>query len=200
MFPNSEMTGLEWLLPLMIIRAGLVSDVTLGGPGLPPRRHLDGPRPGDRRALDHHQRRGARLGLHLGARRPDLRLCPVDGRRARRLAWLRSSSATGCRGAGGRTRPLCGSWPAATFRVAAADAIEWGSRRLDIALPRPVLLAGGGGHLLCGAARRLACPPKLKTSFDPILGPVVTRNLNEGDHQAVAKQVRQVGFWVISNT
>ena len=40
-------------------------------------------------------------------------------------------------------------------------------------------------------------PAKLKTSFDPILGPVVARNLKVGDNQAVAKQVRQVGFWVI---
>ena len=39
--------------------------------------------------------------------------------------------------------------------------------------------------------------PKLKTSFDPILGPVIARNLKEGDKEAVAKQVRQVGFWVI---
>jgi O-antigen/teichoic acid export membrane protein len=41
-------------------------------------------------------------------------------------------------------------------------------------------------------------PSKLKTSFDPILGPVISRNLEEGDNAAVAKQVRQVGFWVIA--
>jgi len=40
-------------------------------------------------------------------------------------------------------------------------------------------------------------PAKLKTSFDPILGPVIARNLKDGDNEAVAKQVRQVGFWVI---
>ena len=38
----------------------------------------------------------------------------------------------------------------------------------------------------------------MKTSFDPILGPVISRNLEQGDKLAVAKQVRQVGFWVIA--
>ncbi len=41
-------------------------------------------------------------------------------------------------------------------------------------------------------------PSKLKTSFDPILGPVISRNLATGDKKAVAHQVRQVGFWVIA--
>ena len=41
-------------------------------------------------------------------------------------------------------------------------------------------------------------PAKLKTSFDPILGPVISRNIAAGNKQAVAKQVRQVGFWVIA--
>ena len=41
-------------------------------------------------------------------------------------------------------------------------------------------------------------PQKLKTSFDPILAPVVTQKLAEGDKAAVAKQVRQVGFWIIA--
>src|SRR4030095_11578768 len=41
-------------------------------------------------------------------------------------------------------------------------------------------------------------PQKLKTSFDPILGPVITQKLGEGDKAAVARQVRQVGFWIIA--
>jgi hypothetical protein len=41
-------------------------------------------------------------------------------------------------------------------------------------------------------------PQKLKTSFDPILGPVITQKLAENDRPAVAKQVRQVGFWIIA--
>ena len=38
----------------------------------------------------------------------------------------------------------------------------------------------------------------MKTSFDPILAPVITQKLAEGDKPAVARQVRQVGFWIIA--
>src|SRR3546814_3546634 len=41
-------------------------------------------------------------------------------------------------------------------------------------------------------------PQKLKTSFEPILGPVITRNLAEKRLGAVAAQVSQVGFWIIA--
>src|SRR3546814_2705262 len=41
-------------------------------------------------------------------------------------------------------------------------------------------------------------PQKLKTSFDPILGPVITRNLGEKNYSAIARQVSQVGFWIIA--
>ncbi|MBS0477121.1 MAG: lipopolysaccharide biosynthesis protein, partial [Proteobacteria bacterium] len=39
-------------------------------------------------------------------------------------------------------------------------------------------------------------PQKLKTSFEPILGPVITRNLKEQNYAAIALQVSQVGFWI----
>ncbi len=41
-------------------------------------------------------------------------------------------------------------------------------------------------------------PQKLKTSFDPILGPVITRNLQTRNYAEIAKQVGQVGFWIIA--
>lgn len=41
-------------------------------------------------------------------------------------------------------------------------------------------------------------PQKLKTSFEPILGPVLTRKLKEKDYAAIARQVCQVGFWIIA--
>src|SRR5690606_23086725 len=41
-------------------------------------------------------------------------------------------------------------------------------------------------------------PQKLKTSFEPILGPVITRNLKERNLPAIARQVSQVGFWIIA--
>jgi O-antigen/teichoic acid export membrane protein len=81
--------------------------------------------------------------------------------------------------------------------LAGADAIEWGSRRLDIAIlgqfvePRFV-----GVYYV--AQQVASLPQKLKTSFDPILAPVITQKLAEGDRAAVARQVRQVGFWIIA--
>jgi O-antigen/teichoic acid export membrane protein len=41
-------------------------------------------------------------------------------------------------------------------------------------------------------------PQKLKSSFDPILGPVITRNLQTRNYTEIAKQVGQVGFWIIA--
>jgi len=85
--------------------------------------------------------------------------------------------------------------------LAAADAIEWGSRRLDIAilgllLPKEVSAYYVGIYYVAQQVATL--PQKLKTSFDPILAPVITNRLAEGDRKAVARQVRQVGFWVIA--
>jgi O-antigen/teichoic acid export membrane protein len=81
--------------------------------------------------------------------------------------------------------------------LAAADAIEWGSRRLDIAI-LGLFVAPYWVGIYYIAQNVASLPAKLKTSFDPILAPVVTNKLAEGDLGAVAKQVRQVGFWVIS--
>jgi O-antigen/teichoic acid export membrane protein len=81
--------------------------------------------------------------------------------------------------------------------LAAADAIEWGSRRIDIAI-LGLFVAPYWVGIYYIAQNVASLPAKLKTSFDPILAPVITQKLSEGDLPAVAKQVRQVGFWVIS--
>jgi O-antigen/teichoic acid export membrane protein len=81
--------------------------------------------------------------------------------------------------------------------LAAADAIEWGSRRLDIAILGLFVGPYWVGVYYVGQ-QVASLPQKLKTSFDPILAPVITQKLAEGDRQAVAKQVRQVGFWIIA--
>jgi O-antigen/teichoic acid export membrane protein len=80
--------------------------------------------------------------------------------------------------------------------VAAADAVEWGSRRVDIAV-LGLFFAPAVVGIYYVAQQVASLPAKLKTSFDPILGPVISRNLADGDYASVAKQVRQVGFWVI---
>lgn len=79
--------------------------------------------------------------------------------------------------------------------LATADAIEWGTRRVDIAILG--LFAHPSTVGIYYVAQQVASlPQKLKTSFEPILGPVITRNLKERNYAAIAKQVCQVGFWI----
>lgn len=81
--------------------------------------------------------------------------------------------------------------------LAGADAIEWGSRRLDLAI-LGLFFSPAVVGVYYVAQQVASLPQKLKTSFDPILGPVITRNLAKGDTGAVAAQVAQVGFWIIA--
>ncbi len=81
--------------------------------------------------------------------------------------------------------------------LAAADAAEWGSRRLDLAILG--LFASPAVVGVYYIAQQVASlPQKLKTSFDPILGPVITRNLQTKQYGEIARQVGQVGFWIIA--
>lgn len=79
--------------------------------------------------------------------------------------------------------------------IAIADAIEWGTRRIDI-LILGFFAAPAAVGVYYVAQQVASLPQKLKTSFEPILGPVITRNLKEGNYSAIAKQVCQVGFWI----
>ncbi len=81
--------------------------------------------------------------------------------------------------------------------LAAADAIEWGSRRLDLAV-LGLFVSPATVGIYWAAQQVASLPQKLKTSFDPILAPVITRKLEEGDRPAVAQQVAQVGFWILA--
>ncbi len=81
--------------------------------------------------------------------------------------------------------------------LAAADGIEWGSRRVDLAILG--LFVGPATVGIYYVAQQLASlPQKLKTSFDPVLGPVITRNLETGNHSAVAAAICRAGFWIIA--
>ncbi|MBD8678081.1 lipopolysaccharide biosynthesis protein [Sphingomonas sp. CFBP 13720] len=81
--------------------------------------------------------------------------------------------------------------------LAGADAIEWGTRNVDRFILG--LLFGPAVVGVYYMAQQVASlPQKLKTSFDPVLGPVITHSLAQGDKAAVARQVRQVGFWIIT--
>jgi O-antigen/teichoic acid export membrane protein len=79
--------------------------------------------------------------------------------------------------------------------LAAADTIEWGTRRLDIFI-LGLFAAPVAVGIYYVAQQVASLPQKLKTSFEPILGPVLTRKLKEKDYAAIARQVCQVGFWI----
>lgn len=81
--------------------------------------------------------------------------------------------------------------------LAAADALEWGSRRLDLAV-LGLFVSPAVVGIYYVAQQVASLPQKLKTSFEPILGPVIARNLGDGNHAAIARQVSQVGFWIIA--
>ncbi|KLE32310.1 lipopolysaccharide biosynthesis protein [Aurantiacibacter gangjinensis] len=78
-----------------------------------------------------------------------------------------------------------------------ADGIEWSTRRVDIFILG--FFASPAAVAFYYMAQQIASlPQKLKTSFEPILGPVITKNLKEKNYGAIAQAVRQVGFWIIA--
>ena len=81
--------------------------------------------------------------------------------------------------------------------LAAADTVEWASRRVDLAVLGAFLPASFVG--IYYAAQQIATlPAKLKTSFEPVLGPAIVRKMAAGDRAGIAQQVRQVTYWIIA--
>ena len=81
--------------------------------------------------------------------------------------------------------------------LAAADTVEWASRRIDLAVLGAFVPAVYVG--IYYAAQQVATlPAKLKTSFEPVLGPAIVRRLAANDRAGIAKQVRQVTYWIIA--
>ena len=78
-----------------------------------------------------------------------------------------------------------------------SDAIEWGTRRVDIFI-LGLFAAPSAVGVYYVAQQVASLPQKLRTSFEPILGPVITRALRDKDYAAIARQVCQVGFWIIA--
>ncbi|MEX0341320.1 MAG: lipopolysaccharide biosynthesis protein, partial [Erythrobacter sp.] len=81
--------------------------------------------------------------------------------------------------------------------LATADAIEWGTRRVDIFI-LGLFAAPAAVGVYYIAQQVASLPQKLKTSFEPILGPVITKNLKTKNYEAIAKQICQVGFWIVA--
>ncbi len=83
----------------------------------------------------------------------------------------------------------------ANIPLAGADLADWGSRRLDV-----FILGRFFGSEVIGVyyvAQQIATlPQRLKTSFDPILAPLLTTSLAQGQRQVAAAHIRQTGFWI----
>jgi O-antigen/teichoic acid export membrane protein len=194
MFPNSQINGLDQLLPLIIFALAW-SDVALAALAY---RHNVAATVRARAVVEPWTISIAAGALYFYSTRDGLILSYVLSL----IAALVASIVPLIRSYG-----LPRGWsprPVELFHIArrnaplaAADAIEWGTRNVDraiIGLFFPPAIVG-----IYWVAQQIATlPQKLKTSFDPILGPVITQSLADGDKAAVAAQVRQVGFWIIA--
>ena len=194
MFPNSEVTGMEWMLPITVFALAW-SDISLAALAY---RHDVASTVRARAIVEPWTISIAAFVWAYISLRDGLiiayALSMVGALIASVIPLIRSY------GMPHGWKPDPGTlWALArrNLPVAAADAVEWGSRRVDIAV-LGLFFAPKVVGIYYVAQQVASLPSKLKTSFDPILGPVISRNLADGDRAAVARQVRQVGFWVIA--
>ncbi|MFQ3596598.1 MAG: oligosaccharide flippase family protein, partial [Sphingomonadaceae bacterium] len=81
--------------------------------------------------------------------------------------------------------------------VAGADVIDWSSRRIDLfILGRFASAEVVGIYYVAQQIASLA--GRLRTSFDPILAPLLSQALAGGRPKEAAAHLAQVGFWVIT--
>ena len=193
MFPNSPVRGLEWLLPLVVF-AVAGSDVALAA--LAYRYNVQATVTA-RAIVEPWTISIAAFALSFLSTRDGLIIAYVISMAAALVASLWPLYKSYGTPSGWRPDPgTLWSMARRNTPLAAADAIEWGSRRLDIAI-LGLFFSPAIVGVYYVAQQVASLPQKLKTSFDPILGPVITQKLGEGDKKGVAKQVRQVGFWII---
>jgi O-antigen/teichoic acid export membrane protein len=85
----------------------------------------------------------------------------------------------------------------ANVALLGADLVEWGSRRLDIFILGRFASAEVVG--IYYVAQQLATlPQKLRTTFDPVLAPLLSRALRADRRAEAAGHIRQAGFWVLA--
>ncbi|MEN3748567.1 lipopolysaccharide biosynthesis protein [Sphingomonas sp. HF-S3] len=194
MFPNSQVTGLEWLLP-SIVFALAWSEVAFSALAY---RHNVGASVTARSIVEPWTITSAALILSYLSPRDGLIIAYVVATFAMLIAAMVPLLKMYGLPRNWRPDPLR-LWRMARINapLAGADALEWGSRNIDrfiLGLLFSPAIVG-----IYYVAQQVASPAqRLKTTFDPILGPVVTRSLAAGDTESVAKQVRQVAFWVMA--
>lgn len=81
--------------------------------------------------------------------------------------------------------------------LAGAETVEWFTRRLDVfILGRFVGADVIGIYYVAQQVATLA--GKVRSSFDPILAPMLSTALHNGRREQAAGHIRQVGFWLVS--
>ena len=195
MFPNSELKGAEWLLPAIVL-AVAGSDVALAALAY---RHNVQASVLARSIVEQWTLSLAGILLYFTVFQRDGLIIAYVLSMVGALGFslwplIREYGAP----RGWRPDPR-GLWRMArrNMPLAGADAVEWTSRRIDIAL-LGLFFAPAYVGIYFVAQQVATLAQRLKTSFDPILGPVISQKLQEGDKAAVARQVRQVGFWIIA--
>ncbi|MEP9358878.1 lipopolysaccharide biosynthesis protein [Sphingomonas sp. KR3-1] len=194
LFPNSPVMGLERFLPLVVVATAL-SDVSLAALAY---RHNIGASVTARAIIEPWTISIAAWIFSYFSARDGLVLAYVASMSAAVIASLVPFVREYGLPHGWRPR-LADIWSLARRNapLAGADTIEWATRNVDRFI-LALLFAPGVVGIYYMAQQVSSVPQKLKSSFDPILGPVVTKALAENDRKAVAKQVYQVGFWILS--
>jgi O-antigen/teichoic acid export membrane protein len=194
MFPNSEINGLEMLLPLVVF-AFAATDVMLAALAY---RFNVGATVTARAIVEPWTISIAAFALSWWSLRDGLLLAYAISMFAAFVAalvpFVRTYEWPGNWRPDGRTIVALAR---RNLPLAAADAVEWGSRRIDLAI-LGLFVSPAAVGVYYVAQQLASLPQKLKTSFDPVLGPVITRNLDVNDRPAIAAAISQVGFWILA--
>ncbi|PVX31279.1 polysaccharide biosynthesis protein [Sphingomonas pokkalii] len=193
LFPNSPVMGLERFLPLVVIAIAL-SDVSLSALAY---RHNIGASVTARAIIEPWTISIAAWVFSFVSTRDGLLMAYVLSMSAALVASLVPFVREYGLPLGWRPQPAV-IWGLARLNapLAGADAIEWATRNVDRFI-LGLLFAPSVVGIYYMAQQVASVPQRLKSSFDPILGPVITQSLAAGDRPAVARQVRQVGFWIL---
>jgi O-antigen/teichoic acid export membrane protein len=194
MYPNSEVIGLERLLPVVVFALAW-SDVAFSALAY---RHNVGAQVTARAIIEPWTISIAAWVLSYLSSRDGLIIAYVCSTLAMLIAAMVPLIRMYGLPHGWKPHPVeLSTLARANAPLAGADMIEWATRNVDrfiLGLLFPPAFVG----IYYMAQQVATLAQKFKTTFDPILGPVVTRSLAEGDKASVARQVRQVGFWIIA--
>ena len=194
MFPNSEVHGLDWLLPVTVFAVSW-TDISLAALAY---RDDVGATVRARSIVEPWAISIAAFGFSFYSLRDGLIISYVISMVAALIAAI--IPLVRSYGLPRGWRPdLATAWRTARRNgpLAAADAVEWASRRVDLAV-LGLFLSPAFVGIYYVAQQVASLPAKLKTSFEPVLGPVIARNIAAGDKSAIAAQVRQVTYWIIA--